>query len=212
MSKDAEITAIFGGRGSGKSTQALWLTRSARRLVVFDPMDEYREQGVRSLPTLAALKAALVSAWGGDFRLAYVPPLGREGEALSHLCDFLCIAQRPYFENRDPRKLTLLVEEIDTAYPSNQDRRHIGFTRAVRRGRHFGIEIVGVTQRPAQVSPTFRSNAGSTYVFPLAYADDINAMLQLTGRDHAEALRRLGNRAFLHVRDGKVQAGKTRKK
>lgn len=209
MARDAKATFICGRRGSGKSTRAEILARSHRATIAFDPTDEYRGFGYTRCASLGELRDAMARSWRKGFRLAYVPPGGREAQALHHLSGLLFAAQRPYYEGRSKRLLCTVVDEMALSYPASRlPDGMAGFQRVVNVGRHYGLEVIGVSQRPAEVSPTFRGNAAETYIYPLHSATDRATVLQMIGREHDAVLRALEPHRFLHFMDGKVKTGR----
>ncbi|MDO8840427.1 MAG: hypothetical protein Q7V31_16055 [Parvibaculum sp.] len=207
MRKDAELIQIFGRRGSGKSTLTKGLLKGRPKVVVFDPRAEYVGSGWTVTHSRTELLKAMRRGWSRGFRIAYVPPSGDEIEALHKLTLICWAAQSPYEDGRDTRKLTLVVEEADLSYPSRQLPVHLsGMTRVVNQGRHVGIECIAVSQRPAQISATYRANVATSYLFALAADVDRQEMLRLIGRDYADRLRTLpAHRALVHE-NGQVRA------
>lgn len=206
--KDAELTLIVGKRGSGKSTITKALIKGRQKIVVFDPRDEYT-RGAKCR-TLAQVKKVMKAGWGRGFELSYVPPGGREPAALHDLVCFLWSAQAPYQKGIDPRKLTLVIEEMNQGYPVYAlpaDMR--GMDTAVNQGRHVGLELVGVTQRPALVSMNFRSQVSSTYLFALEEEQDVKLMARKFGRGLEDKIRNLPKYHCLMRHDGKVTGFKT---
>jgi hypothetical protein len=209
--KDAKCTAVYGRRGSGKSTLVKGLIRHCRRLVVFDPMGEYaRLPGFRGAATVREIQAGLARAWDRGFRLALVPERNHE-MALHALSDLLWKVQVQYDAGRDDRKITLVVEEMNLGFPNRPTRPgRDAFQRLILQGRHRGIEIIGVTQRPALVSPNFRSNTAESYFFALEDEADINIVMRKIGRARAAEYRALPNHTYLHVAGGQVIKGRNR--
>jgi DNA helicase HerA-like ATPase len=208
MNKQAQLTAIFGARGSGKSTLARRLIGSAERVIFFDPIgDHARELGIpqaRGLDRLAERMRGRAS-----FRLAFHPPPGREIEALDHLSRLvLDRVQKPYFEGRSAREILLVVEEINLAYCAPLDPDWPSFTRVCLQGRHYGVNVIGITQRPKLVHPNFRDNAAETYILRLEGADDRQAVISRIGREHAETINRLGDHEWIRVHKGQVEQGR----
>ena len=211
MRKDARCTAVYGRRGSGKTTLVKGLIKSSDRLVVFDPMGEYaRAPGFRRAVSVAGVLVHLKSGWGRGFRIAYDAG-GAYINRLHSLSLLLWQAQEPYDRGADRRKLTLVVEEMNLGYPaSGLPRGQDAFTRLVLQGRHRGIEVVGVTQRPALVSANFRSNVAETYVFPLEDEIDVAVILKKIGRAREADLRALRDFTYLRLAQGRVEAGRVR--
>lgn len=206
MKKDAELFLVVGRRGSGKSTLTKGLLKGRPKVVVFDPRAEYGAlRGFTTAYTRTDVLKAMKRGWAKGFHIAYVPEAGQEIEALHKLTLICWRAQSPYAEGRDPRKLTLVIEEADLSFPVTGLPKHLpGMQNTVNRGRHVGIECIGVTQRPALISKNFRGNVSTTYVFPLADEDDQAAMLKKLGRAWRERLRTLANHTCLIHRDGQV--------
>lgn len=197
--KDARCIAVYGRRGSGKSTRVKALLRGHKRLIVFDPMGEYGREGLAEpADTLAEVRAIMRRRWRAGFRIAY-QPAGDYVAKLHHLAEFLWHAQAPYEDGSDPRKLMLVVEEMNLGFPVTKlPRGQEGMLRLVLQGRHRGIEIIGVTQRPAAVSADFRGNVAETYVLPLSQALDYKAVGEVIGREHEPKLRALQPHHWLH--------------
>lgn len=206
MSKDARCLGAFGRRGSGKTTLTMRLIRRMSRVVTFDPMDEYARTGggfVRCA-TLAEVRDRMLSAWRRGFRLAYVPA-GDHPRMLHGLTDLIWHAQA----GANVPNVTIVVEEMNLGYPARPlPARLMGMQRAVLQGRHRGIEIIGVSQRPALVSMDFRSNCAETYVFPLGAGPDIQAICEVHGREHADAIKKLKAHTYLRFIDGQVKPGR----
>lgn len=212
VGRDAKCLAVFGRRGSGKSTLVKSLLRGVERVIVFDPMDEYAAEVpgfVRAESVSAALKI-MARRWGGGFRIALVVPEDHAGQ-LHRLSGFLWRATEPYKAGRDRRKVWLVVEEMNLSVPSMAlPKGQRGFERLILQGRHHGIELVGVSQRPALVSATFRGNAAVTYCFALAGHVDVQAVGQIVGPSHGGRLKTLPDHTYLKIENGAVSEGKNR--
>ncbi|RKQ73102.1 hypothetical protein [Oceanibaculum indicum] len=219
MIKDAELLAIYGRRGSGKSTLTKQLLRGRPKVVVFDPRREYGGSGkMVTCRTPREVYAAALARWRQGFQIAYEPEPGNEARDLHNLVcpdnwhQMPCLwkLQEPYDRGRDTRKLTLVVEEMDLSLPVHAlpaDMR--GMYRVCNQGRHFGIECIGVTQRPNQIAKVYRGNCAVEYIFPLADRTDQVAILQKIGNEHAEALRTLKPHHYLRYENGTVTTAKT---
>ncbi len=180
MMKDAQRTGVYGASGTGKSHYVKQLIRPERRLVVFDVLDEYRD--LRRVDLNGVLAAA--SASYRDFRVRYCPPVGAEGDALSRLCDVLKVIQEPYKQEQSGApELTLVVEELNVAFPVHGgEARARGFAEICSRGRHWGVNVLGVSQRIAEVSPRFRGNMSEVVIFMQLEPIDITRAKAALGR------------------------------
>lgn len=216
MSKsDAPRVGVFGASGSGKSTWAQRYIKQRKRVVVFDPQGEFYNPNTRAatgvqtvVHSLNEVNNAMIANYHG-FKVAYVPPSGAEEEYLSRLSFLVQKCQQPYFgDPPDAQYATLMVEEMSLSFINGRDERCPGFKHLCNMGRHYWIELVGVSQRFAQVSTTFRGNLSDTIVFRQNGGPDIAAALYWVGKANKDSLARLGKLEFLHVKQGEVTPGK----
>jgi hypothetical protein len=201
---DARCIFVAGRRGSGKTTFTRAAVEASPRVVAFDPIGQYgREFGWPMADTLAGLHDLLTRCWRAmPWHVAFTPP-GDYPRELHRLSIYLWHAQLPYERRRDRKKLVLVVEEMNLSVPVHAlpaDQR--GFMRLVLQGRHRGVEIIGVTQRPALVSADFRSMAAETVLFPLGFEDH-----GYLGARHRAELASLTPHHFLRVSDGVASRG-----
>jgi DNA helicase HerA-like ATPase len=153
---------IWGASGSGKSAYTKRRIKTARRVVVFDPLDEY---GFKRVSRLDDVRRAMI-ADPHIFKVSYVPPAGKEPAALSGLCNLLMRAQKPYKDTGKGQGITLVIEEMNLSFPvAGGAQKCPGFAEICSRGRHYGIEVIGISQRIAEVSTRFRGNCTETVVF-----------------------------------------------
>ncbi len=210
--KDARLIAVYGRRGSGKTTKVKELVEKCRRLVTFDPCDEYSaEPGMVRVTKNRELWDALRKGWGGGFRIAFVPHAAYEAAQLHCVALILMAFQAAYKRGEDKRKITLVVDEMNLSYPVySLPAELFGMTQLCNQGRHFGVEIIGVTQGAPQINSIFRRNAVETYVFPLGWAADQKEVLQILGPRHADELRSLRDHEYLFYQNGIVRKGRNR--
>lgn len=213
MIKDARCLTLYGCRGSGKSTKAKQLISEHRRVVAFDPMAEYAEEkGFIKCLTLKEVRDALRKNWHKDFRIAYVPN-GNMMDRLHHLSELIWHVQQPYGEGKDSRKVLLIVEEANMGYPNQKmPPQYFGIQRLVLQGRHRGVGIMAITQRPALVSADLRGNVDEVYVFQQSQQLDINAITGVIGKEQESNIRALKPHDFLHWNRGQITKGKNKLK
>lgn len=207
QAKTASITGVWGGRGSGKTTKVKELIRDRSRVIVFDPLEEYAAAGFRAVRTLPELWSYVKESWQ-DFRLAYLPHDQYVAE-LVVLSSDVFTAQAPYKDGRDGSELTLVVEEMSLSVPNVKHALGEGaFLRLCNIGRHYGVSIIGTSQRLAHVHTDFRGNTSDDYFFRLRDHADHQAAIRRMGPEQADTLRGLQTHDYLHVQDGNVTRGR----
>jgi len=203
---------VWGASGSGKSEWTKRKVKLIKRLVIFDPLDEYSALAGRSCPikrvtTVDQVRQAMLTNWTG-FRIAYVPPTGKEPRALSQLCKLLMQAQEGFKAKGRGAGITLVIEEMNLSFPvSGGAQKSVGFAEVCSRGRHYGIEVYGLSQRIAEVSTRFRGNCTETIALRQQGPRDVQAASDALGIDR-DWVRGLKNLEYLHGCNGEITAGK----
>lgn len=164
----ADITAVFGATGSGKSLYVRTRIGAARRLIIFDSMGEYRAEGVRVVTTARGLIDA-IRAGGKEFRLAFVPASADKvrAEQFAFVCD---VAYRV-------RNLMLVVEEL--RFLTRPSWAPMEWARITSQGRHARLTVIGTSQRPASVDKDFVGNCTRVRSGRLAYDEDARAVAKV---------------------------------
>lgn len=211
---DAGRVGVWGRSGSGKSTYVKAMFGARARLVVFDPLDEYRElPGFVRATSIRGVRDAMAKRWGAGFRIAYIPAAGAEAARLSELSWLLCKAQARFKAGQDSREITLVVEEMNTCFPVHGLSPDImGFGEICSRGRHYGIEVAGVSQRIAEVNTRFRGNCTETIVFPQQGPRDVRAARDALGFVSEQEIMALADHHYIRVARGQKSTGKNRLK
>lgn len=217
MNKDAKIIGIWGGRGSGKSTKIKEYIKSQdlrhyRGIIALDPLGEYKDEGFSEVTTLKrGLYPKIKKSWNKPFcfsvNLMHNPdPAG----LLRDLSEGLFAIQEPYKAGRTNKKIMLVLDEMSLLVPNSTmkpDERQ--FLNACNLGRHYGIEIIGASQRLAQVHTDFRGNCAEHYFFRMAQAVDLGAAQKVIGK-RSEELAGLAPHEYLHWSDSGIKKGKNR--
>lgn len=202
---DARRVGIFGASGSGKTTKALNLIKNCRRLIVFDCLDDFVGT-FRRFTSLDELKVFCIKNYIKGFRVCYVPPYASEARALSDLSEFIKYLQFGYKIGQHNAKLTLFVDELNLPFP-------LGYTRAkplngfgflCNQGRHYGVNIVGVSQRMSLVDMPFRANLSDLYVFRLSDFNDVKSAVALLGTQYRERILNLPNYSYIFKNENGV--------
>lgn len=203
---DSRRVGIFGASGSGKTTKALKLVENCRRLIVFDVLDDFTGKFIRTTD-LSKLKAFVIKNYVRGFRIAYIPPAGSEPRALSELSLFLRDLQRGYKFNKHNAKVTLFVDELNIAFPLGYSRQKPdnGFCFLNNQGRHYGINVIGCSQRISLVDMPFRANLSDLFVFRVADYNDIKAATAILGAPYRDTIQNLPNYKYIYKNEGGVK-------
>ncbi len=198
-------TGVWGRSGSGKSSFVKATIRGRKRVIVFDPLGEYGAEGFKVIEHktrdgLDRVRREMAANWGG-FRLAYIPPAGKEIAALNGLSRLLLRAQSRYQATGKGAEILLVVEEMNLSFPvSGGAEKNPGFAEICSRGRHYGIEVIGVSQRIAEVATRFRGNCNETVIFAQKGPRDLDAAAAESGSSKDE-IARLKSLEFFHATD-----------
>ena len=194
---------IYGRSGCGKSTLAKQLMKDIDRLVVYDTLCEYEEQGCKVARSIVQL---LKLARQRRFKIAYQPAIDACHEKeLRKVAEALLLIQKPYQEGKIYPQITLLIEEMSLAIPNKTGGDVQIMQNLANMGRHYGINLIGIAQRPANVNATFRGSLTEQYFFNLVEPLDVDEVAKKIGRENAELLRRLPNHQAFRYSDGKIE-------
>ena len=187
---DTSRSAIVGKSGTGKSNAAkAWLVAElerGRRVVVFDPEDEYSRHGretgrvhlgpCRDRVTMEELElnpTAILSA--PDLSLSVVPSddenqAAKEAETLvefAHRCE----------------NFLLLFDEVGWFSFDNDEARRArrALNLVAQRGRHWGVPVVFVAQRLVHVPASARAQLTAVQTFTQTHPEDLRALQDLVG-------------------------------
>ena len=197
----AQRVGIFGASGCGKTTKARQLTAGLNRIIYFDPLAELiNSANAKGFYDIEKLKKALLKDFSKGFKFVFVPTFGREIKQLNDLCYFLLELQTGYKNGWHKAQVTLFVDELDIAFPSGitQKDAQNGFAYLCRRGRHYGINLIGISQRAHQVDICFRGNCSGVYWFRHAEPSDIDVAIKSLGKQYKETLQNLSNFQYIY--------------
>jgi len=213
MKKDARKIGVWGGTGSGKSTRVKEIIADMTRVIVIDPIGDYRhESGFMKYTTLKGLYTHIKKNWNTGFRAVLIVQRGQHPQKiLEELAEGLFKIQEPYHQNKSTKGITLVVEEMSLCYPERTlGKNERSFLELVNLGRHYGIEIIGVSQRIAEVKKNFVGNCSEHYFFRLGSAADIVAVSSIIGSEHKRDIKKLVVHEHLHFANGQVTKGRNK--
>jgi len=179
-----EIIFVSGQRGSGKSNWTKNHCRSLPRCIIFDSLGEYAAD--QRFYDLESFVDFLIADRDDPslFRVAYDTHLVKE--------DFPMFC-RSILARGD---LYLVIEEIDLfSTPFGTDPE---FLKLLKYGRHYGIQIIGISRRPAEVSRNFTSAATRFITFQNREPNDIKYFRSIFGNE-ALKIQDLENYHYLDV-------------
>lgn len=169
----AKIHAVIGASGTGKSSYIKKeLLRQYDRLLVWSPLEDTDQYGqfcggvvVRKVTELVARIKA------GDRAIVYYP-LG-DHKAIKTQFDFFC---RVVWECTNAH---VLVEELSqVTMPSWAPP---AWKKLSTAGRHRGLTIIGVSQRPANIDKDFLGNCSEIRCYRVNYDADAKVMADALG-------------------------------
>ena len=206
----AQRVGIFGASGCGKTTKARGLIKPLKRVIFFEPLaDDLRrlqaEDGFKPVVGLANLLDEVRRRFTAGFKLGYYPAAGVEDRELSQLAERLMTIQGGYGFTHNAQ-ITLVIDELDMSFPtgiSQRDPRN-GFKNLCCRGRHAGINIIGLSQRMHLIDNVFRANCSAMYIFRHSEPADIDTAIKILGRENREKLRALKNFEYFYKQDEKI--------
>jgi len=183
--KTASIIGIFGGTGSGKSYKCKELIRNEKKLIVWDSMDEYGKDAKcrRFEGDLSEVIAHIRKQ--KQFRIAYVPAFSGIVRQFGHFCRIV----------RAVGNLQVVCEELnEITKPNNAPP---DWKWLCSRGRHRGVKIIGLSQRPASVDKDFIGNTTEVYAGRLTYDRDWKSLASKFGKRAAD-IATLKNYDLMH--------------
>lgn len=175
----ARFVAILGVTGSGKSFQLRKLIgkKHPRRLLCWSPKevkDNYAQffgGAVLCRSIAEVLRIVQKAGRAGAFRIVFVPTLSRKADeaAFNVFCKIALAAEN----------LTIVVEELHSVTtPTNAVD---GWAKLNFMGRAYGVEVFGLSQRPASVDKAFMGSLSFCHCGRLPYPEDQNVMAKTMG-------------------------------
>ena len=180
----ARFIAIIGKTGCGKSTELKRRLGQKRRkrTLIWSPkerIDNYAalfSGSVICRTTLEVLDVVKAAGKGGGFHVVFVPSLdrARDERAFSTVCKIALEAGN----------LTMICEELHSVTkPSHAPH---GWALVNFMGRGLGLEVFGLSQRPASVDKAFMGSLSELWVGELPYPEDREVIAKTLGVSVAE--------------------------
>jgi hypothetical protein len=174
-----EIHAVMGSAGGGKTTHVrkLVMKRKRRRTIIWspkEPVDNYAAwyPGTVSCTTAAqVLEHVKAAGPKGEFHIVFVPSLIRKRDEAQF--NAVCLIAF------HARNLTFLVDELHTV--TRPQHACDGWSKLVMMGRGYGIEVWGMSQRPANMDKNFLGNASTIHTRRLSEPEDAKTLARSLG-------------------------------
>ena len=178
----ARIVAVMGASGTGKSTWVYRQIEKQKRLMIWSPkeaIDDYAGRlGGMKCDSAQQLLDALTAAKRGPVRVVYQPPVNRKEaeKAFGFFCKIALAANN----------VCVLVEELHTV--TRPSWAPDGWSNLILMGRGYGVQVYGVSQRPASVDKDFFSNCNLVHAGRVNYEDDAKVLSKSLMVDWQEML------------------------
>jgi hypothetical protein len=79
--------------------------------------------------------------------------------ALDRLATLVLRIQKPFFDGRKgAKRLTFVIEEVGTSFTQHTSRKFGSLYDVFERGRHYGLDVIAVTQVLGGMNATVRQN------------------------------------------------------
>ncbi len=150
-----QIIAVFGHRGSGKTTWLFKHIDSFSPFLLVDPLYDPKFKQLQ-LYTITTVEEGFDLFRIGDPKRCYISP---NLNAFEIFCG-LCLARG---------NITLIVDEVDSFSTSNFMSPH--FKELIKMGRHRQVNLIAACRRPHEMNPLIRSQANRFIIFPMGGED-----------------------------------------
>lgn len=199
-SNKASIEAVFGASGSGKSTHAKRRIKAEKpaRLMIWDPQAEYGELGTVTHSLTEILNQIGNAGKRGRFAFVYQP----KGSTAAWREQFNVFCKIAYAAGQ----VFMVAEELaDVTQPAWAPE---GWGIVTRKGRHTGMRVIGLSQRPASIDKHFFGNATAVRTGRLNFESDVKTIANVTGQT-ADKIRGLMPLQWLSkdMQTGKITEG-----
>jgi len=198
-SREARIYLVTGASGSGKSSIVKALMKDEKRVIAFDPDDEYGdEKGFNTADSCVDLLEKVCATKGGGMKTRIV---ARTPEAFGASASVA-------FEWGN---CAFIAEELAGEGRTNPGKAPRDWHKIISRGRKRGINVIGVTQSPAESDKTILRNASHLFIGRMGREADAKAvsreidvpvetLLQLKNLEFIVVNKNAQTKEFLDVR------------
>jgi hypothetical protein len=182
---------ILGVSGSGKTFYFMnEVLPQLKRVIIFDPEEEFAElPGYKVFEKLDAVNKYLTENWKNDFKIVFVPRYNLAAYQLDQLSKIVWFMQEAYKIGKLDKRISLVVDELQISFPLHPNTDYHWFPQLIGRGRKRGVNLIGITQRPAKIGPDFRGNLDRLISLKLSFPPDWKTLAEMVGPDAVEKLK-----------------------
>ena len=155
---EAIKTIVFGKTGGGKTEKVKKLVAEHKRVLFFDTLCHDYNQGV-IINSFDQLKKFWRKCFTGNFRIVF--------RTIDHDEDFPRVCRLV----AACKNMSFVVEEADLYFNGGTCCRE--FKRIIFQGRHYGINLYAVTQRPYGIGRGLTSQTKAFYIFRTNEPNDL---------------------------------------
>lgn len=211
--KTSYAALVAGMKGQGKTALSDFLARDRARIVVFDVLGEYQGKGYVRAHSIGEVLKLIRKGWKRGYRIAYFPSREKMPFQLDELSGLLLRVQEPYFKTPDGKeppipKVLFIVEEMRWSYNHAAAAQYSNFATIMTLGRHYGLDVIGTTQRIAEVSPNFRGCCDVRFFFAQEEHTDITTITKMIGPKNRAALMGLQVHEYLRLYRNQLSKGR----
>jgi len=195
MLRQTEVITVLGQRGSGKSSWVKKQLPGIPRFILWDTLGEYSEkagqyEGFPEFDNLSDVYSEIRAAGpNGIFQIVYN---SLQDEDLNSLCEIAAAAGPVCF----------IVEEVDT-YATPWDC-PIELKALLKKGRHWGVDMIFISRRPAEINRLITSQSQRFIVFRIIEGRDIAYLKSIIG-PVADDIPKLDDLNYIDWKHGKTE-------
>lgn len=198
-----DCVTVLGTRGTGKSTLARQITKLWPRAIIIDPVDDWTEgEVIFSFEKFARRLIELKKSEAKEFRLIFRfnPDLENKETVFNQILRLAF-----HFQN-----LQVVIDEIQLFATPHKIPNYLKNLLFI--GRHKGISLVCITQRPGQLNKSVLAQSRHVFVGQLHEKNDLRVISDFLNIE-VEKIINLEKFSFFHFSPGeKIQKIKIQKK
>jgi hypothetical protein len=186
MNSEAVKKLVFGKTGSGKTEKVKKLVADRDRVLFYDTLGHDYKDGV-VLYRLDDLKEFWRKVHRQRFRIIF--------RSIDHDEDFPRVCRLV----AACKNMSFVVEEMDLFFSGGKCCRELN--NLIFRGRHYGIELIAVTQRPYGIGRGFTSQTNEFYIFRSDEPCDLKYFRERCGEQVAGEIQKLDRYYYVECKD-----------